>query len=329
MWYGIDFGTSNSLLSFVEEGKEPRLLNLEAGAPVLRSLIFTPAQREYYFGAEAIHQYQEMGGEGRFFRSLKKFLPEPGFKGTEVFGKRMKIEELIAVFLRELKKRGDKESGHNVTNVVLGRPALYSLDPEKDQLAEQRMRKAAELAGFKRIEFCPEPIAAGLNNQSDKNKLILICDFGGGTSDFTLLKMDDGEFSDKNVSGLSGVFVAGDAMDGRIMRDFVSSHFGKDIRYKTPVGDNELGFPRRLLGKLTNPAHIVFLKERDTWEFLKEIEKWTLEGEDQKYISQLFCLVEEDLGYPVYSCIEKSKIELGDHEESLYRFKGMSHLFHP
>ncbi|MDD0854001.1 Hsp70 family protein [Halobacteriovorax sp. GB3] len=321
MWYAIDFGTSNSLLSFVEKGESSKLINLENNAPVLRSIIFTPSKGEYFFGAEAIDEYQDLGGEGRFFRSLKKFLPEPSFKGTEVFGKRMKIEELIAVFLRELKTRADKETGHQVTNVVLGRPALYSLDLEKDQLAEDRMRSAAELAGFKRIEFCAEPIAAGLSGGKDiQEKLILVCDFGGGTSDFTLLKVGKDQFSKDDVQGLSGVFVAGDAIDGRVMRNFVSTHFGKDIQYKTPIGNNTLGFPRRLLGKLSNPAHISFLKERDTWEFLKEIEQWTMQGEDQRYISQLFCLVEEDLGYPVYAKIEKSKIELGKNEQSVYQF---------
>jgi len=322
MWYAIDFGTSNSLLSFVKKGQGPQLIDLEKSGPILRSLIFTPEKDTYFFGEEAIERYQEMGGEGRFFRSLKKFLPEPGFTGTEVFGRHMKIEELIATFLRELKKRADESCGENVTSAVLGRPALYSLDPERDQLAQQRMRKAAELAGFKRIEFCPEPIAAGLNMGSDGGeKTKLVCDFGGGTSDFTLLKTGLGTFKKENVLGLSGVFVAGDAIDGRIMRNFVSSQFGKDVKYKIPMGDNLLNFPRKFLTKLCNPAHIVFLKERETWEFLKELEQWAVEGEDQRYFNQLFCLVEEDLGYPVYASIEKTKIDLGSKEECLFNFQ--------
>lgn len=321
MWYAIDFGTSNSLLSFVKEGQKTKLVELEESGPILRSLIFTPEKDNYFFGEEAIKRYQELGGEGRFFRSLKKFLPEPGFTGTEVFGRHMRIEELIATFLRELKMRADAYCGHDVTSAVLGRPALYSLDPERDQLAEQRMRKAAELAGFKRIEFCPEPIAAGLNSGKENGeRLILVCDFGGGTSDFTLLKTGLGTFKKENVLGLSGVFVAGDAIDGRIMRNFVSSHFGKDVKYKIPMGNNLLSFPRKFLTKLCNPAHIVFLKERETWEFLKELEQWAVEGEDQRYFEQLFCLVEEDLGYPVYASIEKTKIDLGINKESLLEF---------
>ena len=158
MWYAIDFGTSNSLLSFVKEGERPRLLNLENEGPILRSLIFTPEKNRYYFGNQAIEKYQELGGDGRLFRSLKKFLPEPGFTGTEVFGKRLKIEDLIATILRDMKTKADQQVGHSVENVVLGRPALYSLDPANDQLAEDRMRAAAEMVGFKQIEFCPDLI---------------------------------------------------------------------------------------------------------------------------------------------------------------------------
>lgn len=325
MWYAIDFGTSNSLLSFVEDGQKPRLLNLENDGPILRSLIFTPEKNLYYFGAQAIEKYQELGGDGRLFRSLKKFLPEPGFTGTEVFGKRLKIEDLIATILRDMKSKADKQVGHSVENVVLGRPALYSLNLENDQLAEDRMRRAAELVGFKRIDFCPEPIAAGLNVEEDsQEKVILVCDFGGGTSDFTLLKTGSQTFTKDNVLGLSGVFIAGDAIDGRIMRNFISSHFGKDITYRAPMGSNILTFPKVLLRKLCNPAHIAFLKERDTWEFLKELERWSLGEDDQKYFNNLFSLIEEQLGYPVYAEIEKSKIELGTAEVSLYRFQHSS-----
>lgn len=322
MWYAIDFGTSNSLLSFVKEGHKPRLISLENDSAILRSLIFTPEQNVFYFGSEAITKYQEMAGDGRFFRSLKKFLPEPNFKGTEIFGRRYKIEDLIASFLRAMKERADAQIGHNIENVVLGRPALYSLDRANDELAQSRMLKAAQIAGFKRIEFCPEPVAAGLDiESSDQEKLILVCDFGGGTSDFTLIKTGKKSFSKDDVLGLSGLFVAGDAIDGRIMLDFVSSEFGRNITYQAPMGNNLLTFPKLLLKKLCNPAHIAFLKERDTWEFLKELEKWSVGESDQKYFKQLFCLVEEQLGYPVYSRIEQSKIDLGHLSEAHFNYQ--------
>ena len=322
MWYAIDFGTSNSLISFVMEDQNPILLELEENQTILRSVIFSSEQDLFYYGREAIEQFQVASGEGRLFRSLKKFLPEPSFKGTDVFGRHMKIEELVALFLSEIKKRADQQCGYDVTNVVLGRPALYSLDPIKDQLAEDRMKKAAKLAGFKRVEFCPEPVAAGLNsNSANEEKCVLVCDFGGGTSDFTLLKIGASQFKKEDVLGLSGVFVAGDSIDGRIMRDFVSSHFGKDITYRIAGGSNLLNFPRNILTKLCNPAHINFLKERETWEFLKELELWAQSDEDKRIFEQLFCLVEENLGYSLYSKIEESKIHLGNNNESVLKFR--------
>jgi hypothetical chaperone protein len=148
--YAIDFGTSNSLLSFVPVNGNPRLIPLERnGDVILKSLVFTPEKDNWYFGQEAIFQYGEYAGDGRFFRSVKKFLPEAGFRGTEVFGRKLSIEKLIATFLREMKDRADKEIGKDVRRVLLGRPAKYSLIPENDKLAEDRMRGAAELAGFK------------------------------------------------------------------------------------------------------------------------------------------------------------------------------------
>lgn len=322
MWYAIDFGTSNSLLSFVkDESTRPELIKLYNNLPIFKSLLFAPEAGVFHCGGDALDHYQDLIGEGRFFRSLKKFLPEPTFRGTDIFGKRFEIEDLIAVFLREMKKRADDTLGADITNVVLGRPALYSLDPQKDQLAEKRMEKAATLAGFTRVEFCPEPVAAGLTVKSgEEEKIILVCDFGGGTSDFTLLRSGAKSFTSEDVLGLSGVFIAGDAIDGRIMRSFISSEFGKNITYRAPMGSNTLSFPRLLLTKLCNPAHIAFLKERETWEFLKELEKWALEEKDQVYFDQLFCLIEEQLGYPVYGEIERCKIELGEADSSTYNF---------
>jgi hypothetical chaperone protein len=88
------------------------------------------------------------------------------------------------------------------------------------------------------VDFCPEPLAAGLDFDSGSNgeKIVLIADFGGGTSDFTLLKMSDKPYSPENVLGLSGIFLAGDMLDGSIMRHFISSHFGKNVTYQVPGG---------------------------------------------------------------------------------------------
>jgi hypothetical chaperone protein len=205
---------------------------------------------------------------------------------------------------------------------VLGRPALYSLDKDLDQLAQDRMQKASELAGFKEVTFCPEPIAAGLDYKSGekKEKIVLITDFGGGTSDFTLMKFHQGPYVKEDILGLSGIFIAGDVLDGVMMRDFISPHFGSQFQYQIPGGTNVLQFPRNLLKKICSPAHITHLREKDTWEFLQHIKKFGLSPLDQKRMQNLFTLVESQLGFPLFHEIERVKVTLGQEKECLFSY---------
>ena len=329
-FYAVDFGTSNSLLSYVSAAGDITPIKLESEENVLRSLLYTPENNKWFFGSEAVREYVNHEGEGRFFRSIKKFLPEPSYNGTIVFNRNMNISEMVAVFLKEMKQRADKVTGQKVERLVLGRPALYSLTKDHDQLAEDRMRKAAEIAGFKEIIFCPEPIAAGLdyNSLARNEKVVLIADFGGGTSDFTLMKIHQGQYSQDDILGLSGIFSAGDALDGIMMRDFISPHFGSRFEYKIPGGNNILKFPKNLLTKICSPAHITHLREKDTWEFLQHIEKFALSNEDSHKMKQLFTLVECQLGFPLFHEIEKTKIKLGKNSQFNfeYNFPGIEIL---
>jgi hypothetical chaperone protein len=320
-YHAVDFGTSNSLLTYVAPG-EMRPIKLEGESFVLRSLLYTPQQHKWFFGQEAIAEYINNEGEGRFLRSIKKFLPEPGYTGTLIWGRNHNISDMVAVFLSELRRRANKQTGTDVESIVLGRPALYSLDKDQDKLAQDRMHKAAEIAGYKNIVFCPEPIAAGLDYQAKdkKEKIILIADFGGGTSDFTLMRVSDRAYSQESILGLSGIFSAGDALDGLMMKDFIAPHFGSEFEYKLPGGSNVLKFPRNLLKKICSPAHITHLRERDTWEFLQHINKFALDGEDQEKMQNLFNLVECQLGFPLFNEIEKVKVSLGKNPESTFHY---------
>lgn len=328
-YYAVDFGTSNSLLSHVSSTGVITPINLEKDASlVLRSLLYTPEPNVWFFGKEAIKEYINNDGEGRFFRSVKKFLPESNYAGTTVFNKTMNISEIIAVFVGEMRKRANLVVGENVERIVMGRPALYSMNKADDQLAQDRMQRACEIAGFKEVIFCPEPIAAGLdyNANSNEQKIVLIADFGGGTSDFTLMKVHQNAYSQDDILGLSGIFKAGDALDGVMMKDFIAPHFGSRFEYKIPGGNNILTFPRQLLTKICSPAHITHLRERDTWEFLQHIQKFALSADGERQMNQLFTLVECQLGFPLFDEIEKTKVKLGSHPEAVfhYRYPGIS-----
>lgn len=325
-FHAVDFGTSNSLLNFVSDDGKITPVPLDVGESlVLRSLFYTPEKNHWFFGNEAISEYVSHGGEGRFFRSVKKFLPEPSYIGTEVHNKKMKIEDLIAVILREMRARANKFTGVDTKKVVLGRPALYSLEPANDKLAQDRMEAAARLAGYEEIVFCPEPIAAGLDYIADNNeeKIILITDFGGGTSDFTLMKIHRGKFSRDDILGLSGIFSAGDVLDGVMMKDFISPHFGSKYKYQFPGSSNILEFPRNLLKLMCSPAHITHLRDKDIWEFLQHINKFALSDLDKLRMQNLFNLVECQLGFPLFNEIEKTKIKLGSEKVVPFEFHNM------
>lgn len=323
-YYAVDFGTSNSLLSYVSDSGKitPVPLDQKNGL-VLRSLLFTPERNKWFFGSEAISEYVSQEENGRFFRSIKKFLPEPSYSGTVIHNKNFGISDLVAVFLREMRLRADKFIGEEVTQIVLGRPALYSLDPVCDKLAEDRMKKAAEIAGFKEVIFCPEPIAAGLDyhDEEKKERIVLITDFGGGTSDFTLMKFHGGEYSKDDILGLSGLFVAGDALDGVMMREFISPQFGSKFEYQFPGSSNILKFPRNLLDKICSPAHITHLRERDTWEYLQHINKFALSPSDETHMKNLFTLVECQLGFPLFNEIERVKVALGKEDSIDFNYQ--------
>lgn len=323
--YAIDFGTSNSLLaaSSLEEVIEPIPLDTNQKDPtILKSLFYTRDLENWSFGSEAITEYEEWGNEGRLFRSLKRFLPEPGFKGTTILDRFVKIEELISVFLRHMRQCANQYFDTDVTRVMLGRPALFSLDLQKDQLAESRLRRSAKLAGFKEVEFCKEPVAAGLDfrEQLEGEKVVLIADFGGGTSDFTIIKMSKDEIKNQDVLALNGLSLAGDAFDGLLMKEEIAPYFGTEIIYRLPMGNNDLKLPRPVVDRLCSPAGIMFLNQQDILETLRHAQYWSLTPVNQERMNRLFVLIEEQLGYQLFRSVEATKIALSSQEMAPFIF---------
>ena len=323
--YAIDFGTSNSLLAANINGKatEPIVLDSKNKDPqILRSLIYFPKEGSPYFGKSAIESYTEQSGEGRFVRSVKKHLPSQTFKGTQIHNQFYQLEDLIAAFLREMKDRADQHFGQNVESVILGRPAKFSMKDELDQLAHERLEQAARKAGFKHIDFFAEPLAAAFDyrNQIQNEKLVLIVDLGGGTSDFTVIKLRPNSFTQSDVLSLGGISVAGDAIDGAIMASKLAPHFGSEAEYRMPLGNNILKMPPALKYQLMSPADIVFLAQKDLMSFLKLVRRCSIHESDTQKIDQLFALVRDNLGFSIYEEIDRVKraVSLGVGEDIVF-----------
>ncbi len=325
MMYAIDFGTSNSLLAAADAGRLYAPLALDDAAPdptVMRTVLYTPRSGSWFFGAKAIDAYGDQSAEGRIFRSIKKYLPDASFSGTFVHGRYYNLSELVSVFLKEMRERANAHFGQDVTSVVLGRPAAFSLEKDADALGEKRLEAAAKLAGFKDVAFCPEPVAAAyeFRHQLTETKTVLIADFGGGTSDFTVLRMGRERFRDEDVLALGGISIAGDRFDGSIMRHMICPHFGSNVTYKLPMGSNELKIPQHLINRMCSPADISFLARNDILNLLKDAQRWSLAPGDAGKMDRLFVLIEEHLGYKLFRSIEQTKINLSDAPADVFAF---------
>jgi hypothetical chaperone protein len=189
---GVDFGTSNSTVGWVRPG-QTSLLALEDGKATLPSVVFFNADDEQVrYGRAALADYLE-GYEGRLMRSLKSLLGTSLMDGqTEVAGRALPFRQLLSHFIGELRRRAQQQAGREFTSAVFGRPVYFvDDDPQADRLAEDTLAEIARAAGFKEIGFQYEPIAAAFDYESriEKEELVLIADIGGGTSDFSLVRL--------------------------------------------------------------------------------------------------------------------------------------------
>jgi hypothetical chaperone protein len=324
--YAIDFGTSNSLLGAADATGVRPLVPLDEDAPdpaVLRSLMYFEPRQPPVFGLQAVRNYTENSMSGRFLRSFKRFLPMKSFESTLIDGRLWTLEEMIARFLREMRERANAHYSQDVDRVIMGRPAAFSEDADADALAQTRLEKAARLAGFRHLEFLPEPVAAAyrFRHEMRKEEIVLVADFGGGTSDYTVLKLSQKEFLPSDVLAVGGAPVAGDALDASLMKNHVAKNFGAEVAYKVPFGSNILTMPKGIISYLNSTAHINFLNSRENREFLQRVQEWALKDDDRRVMDQLAVLLENQLGFSIFEAIEAAKRQLSDQEKTEIVFK--------
>lgn len=323
--FGIDFGTTNSALSIYRNGTVEVVAVDDGAGALMRSVLYFNEEREIFAGQEAIRQYVDDGAAGRFMQSIKTFLPNTSFINTEVFGTLYTIEDLVCLILKRIKARGEAHVGGPVESVVLGRPVVFSQDAAKDAVAEQRLEKAARKAGFKRVWFQYEPVAAALTFEetlpAGREKIVFIGDFGGGTSDFSVIRVQGGAFarSDRrsDVLSLGGVYVAGDKFDSQIMWDKVAHHFGRYARYRTMGKDDWVSVPKSIVHTLCQWHRIPLLRTRTIREHIRVIKGTT---DNRPAIQHLENIINDNYGFFLFQAIEKAKCELSGREQAVIRF---------
>ena len=321
--YGIDFGTTNSALAILDT-ETNNLVKLFT----IPSLLFFPEptkpkeQVVPTVGNEAISLYVQNRMRGRFMKSIKKVLPNKSFIDTKIGSKSYRAEDLVALILINLKKQADDFIGENITTAVIGRPVVFDENPEKDALAQERLSKAAQIAGFDSFFFQMEPIGAAFTyeRQIEKQELVLVADFGGGTSDFSLMRLNPDAIhqADRQADMLAqgGIYIGGDSFDSDIMWHKGTPHFGRGVKEEFTPG-KPLDLPLSYFHNICSWERMNFL---DSLRMRISINKsYNFSGKDYR-VKNLQTLIEANLGYVLFKQIEKVKIDLTAIDNAILEF---------
>lgn len=319
---GIDFGTTNSAVAIAGVDRRVTLARFGANTTFRSILYFAENdgsrkdKLSIAAGPSAIDGYLSAKMPGRLIQSTKSYLASRLYTRTQILGETYNLEELIGILLSHLRKAVEEQFGDLGRVLVAGRPVHFSgaRDDADDEFALSRLRAAFTRAGFDDVRFVAEPVAAAYQYQQriGHDELVLICDFGGGTSDFSLVHLQAkrcaGLEPSHQVIGNEGVGIAGDSFDSKLVRHLVAPLLGLGSEYRSQFG-KVLPVPNWLYEHLERWHYLSFLKTRKNMELLKQIQHQALEPEK---IEALINLVDQDLGYRLYRAIEATKCVLSE-----------------
>ena len=328
--FGLDFGTTNSALALAYSDRTVELARFGAGS-TFRSIIYfeedessRSGKLRVVAGPDAIESYMNARMPGRLIQSTKSYLASRLFSQTQILNQSFSLEELIGILLRHMRKSAELQFGELGTKLVVGRPVHFSGTKNRadDNFALTRLRTAFAKAGFDEVHFLAEPVAAAYKYRQrlDHNELVLIADFGGGTSDFSLVHLkptqaSTTELSDQVIAN-DGVGIAGDSFDSKLVRHLVAPLLGLGSQYKSQFG-KLLPVPNWLYEHLERWHYLSFLKTRKNMEVLKQIRFQALAPEK---LDALIELIDHDLGYRLYQAIESVKCNLSEQAHSQFHF---------
>ncbi len=329
IFVGVDFGTTNSAVATVSEHGLPELIHY--GDPLqktLRSILFFDAEERnpdhkprYSVGTDAIEEARDVLMEGRLVQSIKSYLANSEFSGTSIYSTRYAIADLVALILDRLRQASEKLDITWQTPIIAGRPAKFvgRDDGETETLAMTRLRDAYRFAGWGDVEFEFEPVAAAYAyaTRLDKDELVLIADFGGGTSDFCILTVGPNlkhqSAEQSAIIAVDGVGIAGDAFDARIIENCVAAKLGRDLEYKSPLGKN-LPVPLWIYDQLKAWHRLSFINNKKTHAILDEIIKGL---EQPNSVRALKTLITKNLGFQLFLAVEHVKMALSENPKAV------------
>lgn len=325
---GIDFGTTNSVVTALRPDGRAVTLRHDTGEVFRSVLCFWSDPKggalRHAAGPAGIEAYLEEPLASRLIMSMKSYLAQRSFTETRIFGRRWTLETLIALFLRELLAPFAAELAG--ARVVVGRPVRFvgaraSGEGAEDDLGEARLRAAFASAGLPGVEVALEPAAAGQRFASgiDRPQTVLVGDFGGGTSDFSVLRFDPGLSGGSQrvlALGHAGVGLAGDALDTRIIDHVVSPLLGKGGEYR--VMGKPLPIPPGWFASFARWHQLPLMRGPKT---LREIAEVARTADHPERLHRLIRLIEDEAGYALYRAVSSAKAALSGAEDTVLSFR--------
>ncbi len=333
---GLDFGTTNTVLARSEgSGKIAPLLfgqGARASSTFPSALCFWEENEEretrlrVAAGPWAIDQFLIDPQDCRFLQSLKSFAASRLFEGTAIFEYYFKFEELLGAFFEEMQAHAGKQMQQSVPRLVVGRPVQYvGANPDAD-LAMRRYREALASIGFNEVYFAYEPVAAAFfyARRLERDATVLVADFGGGTTDYSVMHFEVGTDTGTNTArsikahalAHSGAGIAGDRFDYRIIDKVVSPLLGKGSEFNS-MG-KILEMPNSCYASFASWHLLSVLPTSREFREFKELMTWAKQPE---LIKRMVSLVESGRSYSLYQAVSSAKARLSSEQQTTLRFE--------
>jgi hypothetical chaperone protein len=312
---GLDFGTSNSAIGIWRDGSA-MLAPVEGTATLIPSAIFFDYEQHgrVLFGRQSVDTY--IGEhDGRLMRALKTILGSPLIdEATAVGRRRIKLTEVVEMFVRHIKARAEAFADHEITQVVHGRPVRFvDGDDAADARAQSVLKGIAHRVGFRDVIFEYEPIAAAYHYEetATREELVLVADIGGGTSDFSIIRIGPqrrGRIDRRDdLLANSGVRIGGTDFDTRLNIDAVMPLLGLG----TQLVSKDLPMPKSIYYELATWATINFAYNHKTE---REVRELLAESVEPHFVKRLLTTIRRHLGHRIAFAVEDAKILLSEAE---------------
>ncbi|WP_026261285.1 Hsp70 family protein [Kiloniella laminariae] len=320
---GIDFGTTNTVIALAERGGPVRSLRFshnDSLFDVYRTLLCYEMtiqsgrkNVEVTGGPWALEQYINARGEVRFLQSFKSHVASKLFQETRIFDRRYTLQDIMSDFFRQFMANAQDNSGEQLAlssaQVVAGRPIVFAGYAPDEELATSRYDAAYASIGLEKVNYVYEPVGAAYYyaQSIEKEATILVADFGGGTSDFSIVRFErDGDNLRSTPLGYAGVGIAGDTFDSRLIDNIVSPHLGKGSGYYS-LDKKVHEMPTHYYNRFCKWHELGILKSPTTLRELRELRSVAV---DPSLIDTFIDVVDNDWSMDIYKAISRAKMDL-------------------